>query len=456
MDFDAQLAAFRDRTEDPGFEGLILLGTEQHNVTAALLLGTLAPRRVAFLTTPETRSFPQFIAGKLGRTAEGWDCPDADHSSTREVYRAVKALREQWADIENPARIAVDVTGGLKPMSIGLEKAAHLLELTTIYVQSDYGTLPDGRRGYLPGTQRLVVPPNPYLEFGDLEAAEARRIYASHDYTGAHRIFARLAAQVPERRDYSAQAKLAAAYAAWDSFDASEALLQLEQVLADTLPTSLAHERETLEAQRDQLHRLETNRVQLRERRSPEITFLRRSELVLPLLGSLHANALRREAQGRYDVAALLRYRCLELLSQQRLAGYGILTDAPRYEDAIRAHPTLARDYERIERSIFTRGRPRGMPGYQDSAKVTLFNGYMLLAALDDQLVAGYDIRQIREQSDARNRSALAHGFRPITRQEYDPFRDTVETMLDRFLAVSMIDRSSWESVYRFIALEAV
>lgn len=51
---------------------------------------------------------------------------------------------------------------------------------------------------------------------------------------------------------------------------------------------------------------------------------------MLALLGSLYANALRREAQGRYDVAALLLYRCLELMSQRRLAGLGIDADAER------------------------------------------------------------------------------------------------------------------------------
>ncbi len=38
--------------------------------------------------------------------------------------RGVKAVMERWADLDR-AQIAVDVTGGLKPMSLGLEKAAH-------------------------------------------------------------------------------------------------------------------------------------------------------------------------------------------------------------------------------------------------------------------------------------------------------------------------------------------
>jgi CRISPR-associated protein (TIGR02710 family) len=454
MDFAAQLAAFRARTVDPGFAGLIVLGTEQHNVTAALLLGTLALRRVAFLLTPETTTFAEYIAGLLGRSSEGWECLVANHLDTREVYRSVKVLRERWDDIPDPARIAVDVTGGRKPMSVGLEKAAHVLGMTTIYVESEYYPAGGEKRGVIPGTQRLVVPPDPYTVFGDLEAAEARRLYAAHDYEGAGRMLTELATRVPEHSPYALQAELAAAYAAWDAFDAPGALSHLARVVSAEPPELPATARATLATQLAALRQLVDDSVHLREQRSPELAYLRDPARVLPLLGSLHANALRREAQRRFDVAALLHYRCLELLSQIRLATYGLLTDAPRYDDVLRVRPGLPAAYERIERALFPRSRPRGMPGYRDYAKITLFNGYMLLAALDDPLVAGRDIRQIRDRSEARNRSTLAHGFRSITATEYEPFRRLVEELLDRFFDLYGQDRAAWEASYSFVALE--
>jgi CRISPR-associated protein (TIGR02710 family) len=334
MDFAAQLAAFRARSVDPGFAGLIVLGTEQHNVTAALLLGTLALRRVAFLLTPETTTFAEYIAGLLGRSSEGWECLVANHLDTREVYRSVKVLRERWDDIPDPARIAVDVTGGRKPMSVGLEKAAHVLGMTTIYVESEYYPAGSEKRGVIPGTQRLVVPPDPYTVFGDLEAAEARRLYAAHDYEGAGRMLTELATRVPEHSPYALQAELAAAYAAWDAFDAPGALSHLARVVSAEPSELPATARATLATQLAALRQLVDDSVHLREQRSPELAYLRDPARVLPLLGSLHANALRREAQRRFDVAALLHYRCLELLSQIRLATYGLLTDAPRYDES--------------------------------------------------------------------------------------------------------------------------
>lgn len=448
MDFPAQLAAFRTRTADPGFAGLILLGTEQHNITAGLLLGTLKLRRVAFLTTPETRSFPTFIANLLGCTFEGWDCPTADHSQTLEVYRAVKLLHEQWADIADSAQIAVDVTGGRKPMAVGLEKAAHLLGMTTIYVDSEYWSPESGKRGPIPGSQFLVIPPNPYKEFGDLEAAEAVRLFHAHDYAGAQRVFADLAKRVPDQHDYAALAKLAAAYAAWDAFDLQTARLAMRDLLARDLPANLAVHQTTLIAQRTALESLTRIAGRAAGRGTEALATLANIADVLPLLGSLHANACRREAQGRYDTAALLRYRCLELISQHRLARRGVLSERPDFSLVRAQIPAFEQRYEQVVRG---QGRSR-FYGLPDRA-FGLFVGYMLLAALDDDLVRAYPIAQIEQRTEARNKSILAHGYRLISQAEYAQFARVVEDLLDRFFAVSGEDRLAWEQTFTFVGL---
>jgi CRISPR-associated protein (TIGR02710 family) len=225
LNFPDELAAFRARTVDPGYRALILLGTRQA-ITAALLIGTLALERVAFLLTKDTQKIPDQVVALLGCSSAEWFCPEGDHSTTLRVYEGVKAIMERWGDLDR-RQIVVDVTGGLKPMSVGLEKAAHLLSLATIYIESDYGPLPDSKFGPIAGSQRLIVPPDPYAVFDDLEAAEARRLYAAHDYAGARRIFERLAAHVPRPDDarYQALAHLAAMYAAWDALDFVEACI---------------------------------------------------------------------------------------------------------------------------------------------------------------------------------------------------------------------------------------
>ncbi|KPV48214.1 hypothetical protein SE17_39275, partial [Kouleothrix aurantiaca] len=269
---------------------LIMLGTRQAT-TAALLLGTLAVERVAFLLTDDTRKMPGDVAALLGRTTDGWLQPDGDHSTTLDVYRGLRRVLDAWPDVER-ARIAVDVTGGLKPMSVGVEKAAHVLGLQTIYVQSEYAKLPDGRFGPVAGTQRLVIPPDPYTVFGDLEAAEARRLYHAHDYAGAQRGFAELAARVPgaDGARYADLARLAAVYAAWDVLDFPAALLYADALLAQPLAASeLAPHTPTFARQRAMLRELDAVARSVVGRGQTAVATLANPDAMLPLLGTLHA-----------------------------------------------------------------------------------------------------------------------------------------------------------------------
>jgi hypothetical protein len=79
----------------------------------------------------------------------------------------------------------------------------------------------------------------------------------------------------------------------------------------------------------------------------------------------------------------------------------------------------------------------------------------MLLQALDDPLVRGWNIGNIRQRSYVRNTSILAHGFRPISFSEYEQFADVVEELLDRFFALIGRSRQEWERVHQFVSLAA-
>jgi CRISPR-associated protein (TIGR02710 family) len=449
LSFAEQLQRFRDRTtkQRGQFRALILPGTRQA-ITAALLIGGLEPERVAFLLTDQTRTLPAAVADLLGCSAETWLTPPGDHAATSTVYTGIKQVLAHWSDI-SPAAIAVDVTGGFAPMSVGIAKAAHVLHLTTLYILSEYDPATNRVK---PGTQRLEFPPDPYTVFGDLEAREAQQLFKQHDYAGAKRIFATLEQRVPapDNAPYRAYTLLADAYAAWEVFDWKKAATALKTLLADTapLPDAMEPEHARLQAQHDALQQLQNDNEQWKKK--PPLTLLADLQSILPLLGSLYANAKRREAQKRYDVAALFHYRCLELISQHRLAAWGILTERPDYT-AVQQHGIRAREldarYRQVEHTLFP--RERGLP--YAGQPISLFNGYMLLAALDDPLVHTFSIKQIRERTDARNKSMLAHGFRLITETEYQAFYGVVDELLTRFFTVSAQDRSAWEQRYQFV-----
>jgi CRISPR-associated protein (TIGR02710 family) len=335
-------------------------------------------------------------------------------------------------------------------MSLGLEKAAHVLGLKTIYIQSEYERLPDGRSAVVPGSQRLVIPPDPYLVFGDLEAAEARRQFQQYNYTVAAQLFGGLAARVPEPhcRRYAAAAALAQAYADWEvlSFDEARAHLGVLLAMPPGDLVEIAAYRSVLEQQHAALGQLHVIAQSVARHDTDALQTLADADAMLWLIGTLHSAALRRAAQGRYDFAALFRYRCLELVGQHRLAAHGLLAGRPDYKALPMPKAELSLAYQEQQRAI-GRKQPRGAPD-----RIALFDGYLLLAALDDPLVRGYEILRIEARSNARNQSVLAHGYRLIGRSEYEQFADVVDEIIDSlFTHVLERSRSDWEQVVRFV-----
>jgi len=459
LPFPELFQRFRKTIGDQAFRGLVLVGTLQAD-TSALLIAGLNPERVAFLLTDQSRQSGMLnqwrdrlaqVANQVSLrcSPDDWFCPNGDHSNVLSVYTGLRAVLDRWNDLERH-EIAVDLTGGKSTMTVGLAKAAHVLRLASVYIDSDYAN-----NRPIPGTQRLAIPEDPYLVFGDLEAAEARRLHNHHDYAGAETIFRNLAQRVPDNRDYAIYADLSAAYLAWDSFAPQQASVALDRVLAHpVLPGNLQSARGTLQAQRQSLAQLTAINQRLTQpapHAVDALAALQNLDQILALLGSLHGAALRRAAQERYDVAALMRYRCLELLSQHRLATYDIWTAAPSFEAALRRVPDLEDRYRQKQRAQGFR-RQYDLPTPDRS--IALFDGYMLLQALDDPLVRGWDIGVVRQRSYVRNTSILAHGFRPISRQEYDQFAGIVENVLNRFFVQVNRPREDWERIYQFVTLE--
>ena len=407
---------FRATVASAPYRGLICLGTGQE-ITAALLLAGLNPERVAFLQTAQMAGFAAKVARLLADNAAEvgplrcppghWLLPPGDYVSTLAVYQGVQQVLTEWPDLA-PHEIAVDLTGGKSTMTVGLAKAAHVVGLASVYVNHET----EGR-SVIDGTQRLDIPPDPYTVFAELELREAHRLAQSHDYQGAWRIYRHLwrRRQIPPelRLVLLRRAALARAYALWDSFDLRGARLRLRRLRLLSAPAAP----QALLRQEQALDRLVAAGVNVGA--SPFATLRDEPEVVFALLGSLYANALRRQAQGRLDVAALLLYRCLELVSQRRLAVHGVDAAAER---------------------------------------IALMKGYRRLRALADPLVADYDLERIARTNKARNKSILAHGFALINRPVYSGFEAVVDELVARFFAVEARELSLWQETFRFLPLE--
>lgn len=416
LPFAEVLRKFRATVASAPYRGLICLGTGQE-ITAALLIAGLNPERVAILQTAQMGGFAAKVAhlltehaaevGSLRCSTERWLLPEGDYVSTLAVYEGVRQVLATWPDLA-PQEIAVDLTGGKSTMTVGLAKAAHVVGLASVYVNHET----EGRF-VIDGTQRLDIPPDPYTVFAELELREANRLAQSHDYLGAWRIYHHLwrRRQIPPelRVVLLRRATLARAYALWDSFDLRGARLRLRHLR----PLATHAAPPVLLRQEQALGRLVAAGVNVAA--SPFVTLRNQPDVVFALLGSLYANALRRQAQGRLDIAALLLYRCLELISQRRLAMHDVDAAAER---------------------------------------IALMKGYHRLRALADPLVAGYDLERIARTNKARNKSILAHGFALINRPIYSSFQAVVDELVERFLAIEGCDLALWQETFRFLPLE--
>ncbi len=448
------------------YEVLVIPVSNPH--TSILHLDRYHPQIAVFLFSE--RSYKDH-ASRLRQATEElgivYDDQDGiiDATDTISVYRAVKQVYERYAG----RRIAVDITGGTKAMSVGVAMAGSIIGADSIYIESKFDKDIQDR---LPGSEKPDLLPDPYTTLGDIQRQRAAGFYANHDYSTAQELFDELARRVQPPQGDAAWAQLCAAYLAWDSFNLGHARQVLTRVLAMTdQPVSLVEVAPRLHDQIQALQRVQT----LIEDRRPErderdtwngahsynaalnafvprqIKHLTTRDIAPALLSMLYTNALRREHQQRLDTAAMLLYRCLELMSQQRLARKGVLTEFPR-DGIATLRQTCADLNERYARALRV-VRPDGRTDFP-KGKLTLFEGYILLCALEDPFALQCNISRIQDQIDIRNQSILAHGFSFITRREYQAFKRTVTEVIDHWCAIEHLDWVQYVTVCTFVSID--
>lgn len=438
------------------YDGMILsLGTSFEPLVLSIM--TLQPDKVCFLCTDASRKYLDPVIHFTGLPPSRYEVRRVDKDNPLQIYQAIKEVYQEWGQ---PQNIAVDFTGGTKSMSGGSAMAGGLIGADMVYVASS-NYLANLRRPF-PGSEHLEFIPNPYQVFGDLEEERALKLMVQYDYSGARRIFENLEKQVPDPRRYSVLSLLCRAYEAWDNLDIIEArenmakllvkmrqyaVLQKDFVLAEKLP-SLEFQFEALNVLEKYIKGLcKSIKPRKRHESISLVEMFNKKDFVLALMFTLYCNALRREAQGKFDMASLLLYRLLELFSQVRLAARGLDTVTPDYT-VLNGKELLATLNARYKK--YNNYHPfHSLPEH-----ISLFQGHMILSALGDEIAKGVDLEILRGQVKARNYNIFAHGFDFIDAQTCAKFRRLVESVLECFLSIWEKKISDLESLYRFIEIE--
>jgi hypothetical protein len=303
--------------------------------------------------------------------------PDSFSHCYARIHQALEdlgAARRGWR------RIA-DYTGGTKTMSAALAAVA--------LTQGWHLSLVSGTRRdltqVLPDTEMATL-----VNAADVRArrrlAEARRLFDAYAYASAETLLTDTLRAAPLsspelQREIQMRVTLCRAFAAWDVFDHGRARRLLAPYPA---------------------------------RCAPQWRFL--GHLTDPAPGyalalDLLRNAERCAARARYDDAVARLGRALELLAHGRLAARAPSLDADDLDPGpLRAHYAELRD-------------PR-----RDTLALDLDPAYQALADLEDPLGALYRqwTPRVQEVMQARERSILGHGTRPVTQEQWAHVREIV------------------------------
>ena len=421
-----------------------------------LSLSFFNPEKVLFLHTEESEKEIDKILKFIKLESSSYKKSLVEKSNTLKIYNEIKKAYLDWG---RPEGIVIDFTGGTKAMSSAAAMAGAFIKAKLVYVgNSKY--LNDLRRPE-PLSEFLEEIPNPYRTFGDLEFERALNLFDEFDYAGAHEILEKIATITPnpeERPFFEVLSSLALCYRYWDSLNFEAAYNKIVEVCLNIKKYSAFDKKFVL---RDKFKILHSQYLALKKLSSimkkleaKEIAFeiLDEIENFLPVMFTMYSNAIRRREQKKYDMAALLMYRLLEMIMQRRMIGNGIYVSSANYAEIIKYKGTYFTDVNMLKSRIFrTDFRDDNLPN-----KISLMEGYIQLSVLDDDILDNQSnkdayLKRIRSEVDARNRSIFAHGYKTITKEEYDKFEKLVIDLFVHFCEIEEINFEEQCLIHTFI-----
>jgi len=399
---------------------LVTVGGSPEPILTAIQ--TLAPERVVFLCSDRSRSqvegqgYPcQIVSnGQLTQRlpnlptqaglGDRFQLVELEPDNLQQAYTAIaQTIRDLQAELGN-RQLQADYTGGTKTMSVALGMAANDCGVPLFLTTGERRNIERVTRDELTGPvaadavtvqRRLDSFLTPMLQNYDYAAAigELRSMRAAHNLPPA------LAQRV------QALYGCCLGFEAWDRFDHQGAWERLSGCMKWPELRSRALSLKCVLKSRAQIDpEFETDAA----------IDCHGYEVVEDLL----RNAERRAHQQRYDDAVARLYRSLELLAQVRLGqAYGIQT--------ANVDPALLP--EAVQAWIF---ELRASPDWP--IQLGLAKSYELLARLADPLGNCYQeqANAINDALQVRNYSILAHGFRPIDRDNYQYFQGKVAALV--------------------------
>jgi CRISPR-associated protein (TIGR02710 family) len=355
-----------------------------------------APDGVIFIASQQSHT----VAAKVieGFKGDFWhhtlllNDPESLQESYRQANAALKLALTQDAQV-----ISADITGGTKPMVAGVMLALSGRDVTFSYVG---GAQRDAFGRVQSGHEAMRVLEDPTIRFHLREWETLTQAWNGHRFSDALAALEHILARPLSRSEthfFTHMRGVVHALDSWDSFQHTQALSLLEAHLEPALMIAELWRHgskvRVFSALQEQLKRL-------RQLVAEDITPNRW------LLEDLLANAARRAATGRFDDAVARLYRAVELLVEVDIYS--------RHGINLKSKASIRQLPEDLQAQL---GKALGLKDTLDVA----FNidvRFKQSGSLAQRLYSEYD-KSLRPLLNARHKSILAHGLRPVEAETY-------------------------------------
>lgn len=428
-----------------------------------LNISLFQPVKVLFLYTEKTEKTIDQVVEFCGLSSSDFHKAQVNEVEPLDIYKEIKKAYLKWA---SEAPMYIDITGGTKAMSAAAAMAGAVIDIQLVYMGSTK-YLTDFRKPD-PGSETLYYVSNPYEVFGDLEIEKALQLFQQYNYVGAKEKLKKLLDKIPDpivRQELELVCFLAQSYEHWDALEFEEAYEQMQRLTMHLQRDMKANPKlvmaefyHPLKEQEEVLKRLSMMKELLVKK--DQMGIVSNLEYMIPLMFTMRTNANIREKQEKYDSATLLYYRLLEMIEQRRLAKYGLnvssanfleiaydYNQTPEYRDLSKENRLLRykEQMKMLKIEVFGKCNSTYLP-----EQISLLDGFLHLSVLGDEIMkegtrrASDQCKRLRSVVYLRNNSIFAHGYAPVSYQDYLKFKNFVEGLFERMCLLENVDYNEW------------
>lgn len=313
-----------------------------------------------------------------------------DFNACFEVFES-KVWDFKYSENPNDYQIIMDYTSGTKTMSAAMACCGMFYRTDLISIGGDRST------GEVSAGTELINYQNLYKIYDRLVLVRSRHNFNSYRFRECMEILRYIVDLSIHKESFLA---LCEGYYAWDIMEFEEAYNHLRKVNANHMEV------------------VEIKKILKKNLNALGIIVNSRSENLKNcyILASLINNSIRRAEEYKYDDAIARLYRSFELIAQIRLTKYGI--ESSDVDVSLLNEKGVSKEFiEDLEKT-----REDG------KIRIGLIKDFLLLNELNDDLGEIYieNENKIKNLTQKRNNSILAHGLDSQSKQDFDDFLEVV------------------------------